>query len=91
LLSKTLAVVHGSAVSPAHVRRLTRPVRKYEEIRDQVRAALERVCDFAAFHSRRAEVEALEHEIGAFTGAATAAGCASGTDVLWLALVAALS
>jgi dTDP-4-amino-4,6-dideoxygalactose transaminase len=35
------------------------------------------------------EVESLEKELAAFTGAAAAVGCASGTDALWLALVAA--
>jgi dTDP-4-amino-4,6-dideoxygalactose transaminase len=34
-------------------------------------------------------VEALEREIAAFTGTAAAVGCASGTDALWLALLAA--
>jgi dTDP-4-amino-4,6-dideoxygalactose transaminase len=36
-----------------------------------------------------AEVEAFEREIAAFTGATAAVGCASGTDALWLALLAA--
>ena len=35
------------------------------------------------------EVEALEREIATLTGAAEAVGCASGTEALWLALVAA--
>ena len=35
------------------------------------------------------EVTAFENELAAFTGAAAAVGCASGTDALWLALVAA--
>src|SRR4030095_2220948 len=35
------------------------------------------------------EVEALERELAAFCGAAHAVGCASGTDALWLALLAA--
>jgi dTDP-4-amino-4,6-dideoxygalactose transaminase len=35
------------------------------------------------------EVAALEQEIAAFVGATEAVGCASGTDALWLALVAA--
>jgi dTDP-4-amino-4,6-dideoxygalactose transaminase len=34
-------------------------------------------------------VEALEQEIAALTGAAWAVGCSSGTEALWLALVAA--
>jgi dTDP-4-amino-4,6-dideoxygalactose transaminase len=35
------------------------------------------------------EVEALERAIAAYTGAAHAVGCASGTDAIWLALAAA--
>jgi dTDP-4-amino-4,6-dideoxygalactose transaminase len=62
--------------------------RQYKEIRDQVLAAIERVCASQQF-ILGAEVEALEREIAAFTGTAAAVGCASGTDALWLALVAA--
>jgi dTDP-4-amino-4,6-dideoxygalactose transaminase len=62
--------------------------RQYKQIRDQVLAAVERVCASQHF-ILGAEVEALEREIAAFTGAAAAVGCASGTDALWLALVAA--
>jgi len=51
-------------------------------------AAVERVCSSQQF-VLGAEVEALEREIAAFTGAAAAVGCASGTDALWLALLAA--
>jgi dTDP-4-amino-4,6-dideoxygalactose transaminase len=62
--------------------------RQYEKIRSQVLAAVERVCDSQQF-ILGSEVEALEREIAALTGAADAVGCASGTDALWLALVAA--
>lgn len=51
-------------------------------------AAIERVCDSQGF-ILGPEVEALEHEIAALTGAAAAVGCSSGTEALWLALVAA--
>ena len=34
-------------------------------------------------------MEALEHEVASLTGATAAVGCASGTEALWLALVAA--
>jgi dTDP-4-amino-4,6-dideoxygalactose transaminase len=61
--------------------------RQYKEIREQVLAAVERVCASQHF-ILGAEVEALESEIADFTGAAAAVGCASGTDALWLALVA---
>jgi dTDP-4-amino-4,6-dideoxygalactose transaminase len=62
--------------------------RQYEQIREDVLAAVERVCASQHF-VLGAEVEALEREIAAFTGASAAVGCASGTDALWLALLAA--
>ncbi len=62
--------------------------RQYETIRDDVLAAIARVCDSQSF-ILGPEVEALEREIAALTGAADAVGCASGTEALWLALVAA--
>jgi dTDP-4-amino-4,6-dideoxygalactose transaminase len=62
--------------------------RQYQQIREEVLAAVERVCASQQF-VLGAEVEALEAEIAAFTGATAAVGCASGTDALWLALLAA--
>ena len=62
--------------------------RQYQGIREQVLAAIARVCDSQSF-ILGPEVEALEREISALTGAADAVGCASGTEALWLALVAA--
>jgi dTDP-4-amino-4,6-dideoxygalactose transaminase len=62
--------------------------RQYDGIREEVLAAIARVCDSQSF-ILGPEVEALEREIAAFTGAAWAVGCASGTEALWLALVAA--
>ena len=62
--------------------------RQYQQIREEVLAAVERVCSSQQF-VLGAEVEALEHEIAAFAGASEAVGCASGTDALWLALLAA--
>src|SRR5208282_4243256 len=50
--------------------------------------AIARVCDSQSF-ILGPEVEALEREIAVLTGAASAVGCASGTEALWLALVAA--
>jgi dTDP-4-amino-4,6-dideoxygalactose transaminase len=61
--------------------------RQYEQIREEVLAAVERVCASQHFILGR-EVESLESEMATFTGAASAVGCASGTDALWLALVA---
>src|SRR5580704_6138209 len=62
--------------------------RQYQQIRGEVLTAVERVCASQQF-ILGAEVEALESEITAFTGASAAIGCASGTDALWLALVGA--
>jgi dTDP-4-amino-4,6-dideoxygalactose transaminase len=62
--------------------------RQYQQIREEVLAAVERVCASQQF-VLGTEVEALENEIAAFTGASAAVGCASGTDALWLALLAA--
>ena len=62
--------------------------RQYKGIREDVLAAIARVCDSQSF-ILGPEVEALEREIAALTGAAGAVGCASGTEALWLALVAA--
>lgn len=62
--------------------------RQYDGIREEVLAAIARVCDSQVF-ILGPEVEALEREIATLTGAAAAVGCASGTEALWLALVAA--
>ncbi len=62
--------------------------RQYNGIREEVLAAIVRVCDSQSF-ILGPEVEALEREIAALTGADAAVGCASGTEALWLALVAA--
>ncbi|MGA8429144.1 MAG: DegT/DnrJ/EryC1/StrS family aminotransferase [Candidatus Sulfotelmatobacter sp.] len=62
--------------------------RQFEQIRAEVLAAVGRVCA-SQHYILGPEVEALEGEAAAFCGAAEAVGCASGTDALWLALVAA--
>jgi len=61
--------------------------RQYAQIRQQVLAAVERVCASQHFILGE-EVAALEREIAAFVGTSAAVGCASGTDALWLALLA---
>src|SRR6516165_1327552 len=61
--------------------------RQYSALRPEILAAVERVCASQHF-ILGAEVEALEREIAVFCGAAEAVGCASGTDALWLALLA---
>jgi dTDP-4-amino-4,6-dideoxygalactose transaminase len=61
--------------------------RQYERIRLEILAAVEKVC--ASSHYILGEdVTAFEGELAAFTGATAVVGCASGTDALWLALVA---
>jgi dTDP-4-amino-4,6-dideoxygalactose transaminase len=62
--------------------------RQYAQIREQILAALERVCSSQRFILGE-EVEAFEREIAAYVGVGHAVGCASGTDALWLALAAA--
>jgi dTDP-4-amino-4,6-dideoxygalactose transaminase len=62
--------------------------RQYEQVRAEVLAAVGRVCA-SQHYILGPEAEALEHELADFCGAHDAVGCASGTDALWLALVAA--
>jgi dTDP-4-amino-4,6-dideoxygalactose transaminase len=62
--------------------------RQYEQVRAEVLAAVGRVCA-SQHYILGEEVEALEREIASFCGVPEAVGCASGTDALWLALVAA--
>ncbi|HEX4484681.1 MAG TPA: DegT/DnrJ/EryC1/StrS family aminotransferase [Terriglobales bacterium] len=61
--------------------------RQYKTIKAEILAAIERVCASQQF-VLGPEVAALEREVAAYTGAASAVGCASGTDALWLALAA---
>ena len=60
--------------------------RQYVGLREEILAAITRVCDSQTF-ILGPEVEALEREIAAFTGSAYAVGCSSGTEALWLALM----
>jgi len=62
--------------------------RQYRTIREEILAAIERVCSSQQF-ILGAEVEEFEREIATFIGVPSAVGCASGTDALWLTLVAA--
>lgn len=61
--------------------------RAHREIEAEIRAAIDRVLDRGVFILGN-EVEAFEKEWAAFCGAAGAAGVASGTDALSLALIA---
>jgi dTDP-4-amino-4,6-dideoxygalactose transaminase len=60
---------------------------QYAEIRDEVRAAIDRVCDSQHF-ILGPEVSALEEEVAAHCEAKFAIGMSSGTDALLAALMA---
>src|SRR5438552_14419895 len=61
---------------------------QYGPLRDEIRAAIDRVCDSQMF-ILGPEVSALEEEIAAYCGAKHAVGVSSGTDALLIALMAA--
>src|SRR5215813_1587312 len=61
--------------------------RQYAQIRDEVLAAIERVCDSQQYILGSAVTE-FEQRASEFLGATTV-GCASGTDAIFLALAAA--
>ena len=62
--------------------------RQYAGLREEILSALERVCSQQHFILGE-EVTGFEQEAAQFLGAQRVVGCASGTDALWLALVAA--
>ena len=62
--------------------------RQYVQIREEILPAIEKICA-SQHYILGTEVEAFEHEMANFCGAREAVGCSSGTDALWLALVAA--
>jgi dTDP-4-amino-4,6-dideoxygalactose transaminase len=62
--------------------------RGYASIRDQVLAAVARVCDSQKYILGE-EVENFEREFAALCDVSQGVACASGTDALWLALAAA--
>lgn len=86
--SKSSADQYTSAVKQLDSIPMLDLQRQYVQIREEVLAAVESVCA-SQHYILGAEVEALEHELAGFCGARDAVGCASGTDALWLALVAA--
>jgi len=61
---------------------------QYSTIRDEIRAAIDRVCESQHF-ILGPEVAALENEVAAFCGARFAIGVSSGTDALLSSLMAA--
>ena len=62
--------------------------RQHAPLRAEMLDAIARVCSSNQFILGK-ETEALEQELGAFLGDVEVVGCASGTDALWLALLAA--
>jgi len=63
--------------------------RQYATIAEKVMPAILRVCESQHLIMGE-EVTSFEREVAAYTGAAEAISCASGTDALWLALQAAV-
>ncbi len=61
--------------------------RQNAPLREEIRVAIDRVCDSGKF-ILGPEVEELEKSVANYTGAKHAIGCASGSDALLLALVA---
>jgi len=62
--------------------------RQYASLRSEVLAAIERVCDSQQYILGQ-ETVSFERELAGLCGTREAVACASGTDALWLALVAA--
>lgn len=60
---------------------------QYAQIREEVRAAMDAVCDSQMF-ILGARVEEFEREVAAYCGAAHGVGVSSGTDALLVALMA---
>src|SRR5262245_39478481 len=61
--------------------------RQYEALREEILAAVQRVCDSGRF-ILGPDCEELEQAIAKYTGARHAIACASGSDALLLALMA---
>ena len=61
--------------------------RQYESIKDEVNAAVEGVLT-SQYCIGGPEVDGFERESAQYLGAHASVGCASGTDALWLALLA---
>ena len=62
--------------------------RQYTALREDLLAAMTEVCDSQRFVGGP-QIERFEHAAAAACGTTFAAGCASGTDALWLAMAAA--
>jgi dTDP-4-amino-4,6-dideoxygalactose transaminase len=62
--------------------------RQYAALRKEVTQAIERVCE-SQHYILGEDVAAFEKEAAEFLGVKFAVGCASGTDAIWLSLLAA--
>src|SRR4051812_33441554 len=62
--------------------------RQYDALRKQVTEAILRVCE-SQHYIMGEDVDAFEQEAAEFLGTKFAIGCASGTDAIWLSLLAA--
>jgi dTDP-4-amino-4,6-dideoxygalactose transaminase len=62
--------------------------RQYATLRKEVTKAIERVCE-SQHYILGEDVAAFEKEAAEFLGVKFAVGCASGTDAIWLSLLAA--
>jgi len=87
-LGKLMPPLSSARVQPLAGVPLLDLQRQYLKIGSEVLGAVERVCA-SQHYILGAEVEGLERELAKFCGARDGIGCASGTDALWLALVAA--
>ena len=61
--------------------------RQYESIAEEMKTAIERVLTSQHFIGG-AELDGFERESAEYLGVRDSVGCASGTDALWLALLA---
>src|ERR1035441_2802109 len=86
-ITSSASVQSASSTKPEPVPMLDLK-RQYASIKDDVAAAVERVLTSQYFIGGP-ELDAFERESAAYLGVRASLGCASGTDALWLALVAA--
>ena len=76
------------AATPGIIVPLIDLARQYDVIKEEILAAVDRVCSSQQYILGD-EVSSFESEVAAFVGTAFAVSCASGTDALWLSLLAA--
>ena len=75
----------GSGSAERHPVPMLDLTRQYETIKDDIRAAIERVLTTQHFIGGP-DLGGFEHESANYLGVNASVGCASGTDALWLAL-----